>query len=141
MTITAQNIPLVSKYTVSDSGDFTTSLFTSLSADAKTILDEDAPDNLPSDLYDRCHALMICHLYEMRDPQAGLKSFTSGDFQGSKEAGVTTYLLQYREIIQRYQNKSTTDDIPTSGIGRCDVDMGVMALDNADPITFEELEF
>jgi len=32
-------------------------------------------------------------------------------------------------------------DIPTSGIGRCDVDLGVMALDMDDPITFEELEF
>jgi len=140
MTISTANIPLVSKYTVSDSGDFTTDLFNSLFADAKTILDEDNP-GLPADLYDRCHALLICHLYEMRDPQAGLKSFTSGDFQGSKDAGVTTYLLQYRGIIQRYQNKSAATDIPTSGIGRCDVDLGVMALDMDDPITFEELEF
>lgn len=140
MTITAASIPLVSKYTVSDSGDFTNALFTSLSADAKTILDEDDP-GLPSALYDRCHALMVCHLYEMRDPQAGLKSFTSGDFQGSKEAGVTTYLLQYRDIIDRYQYSTVTGAIPSDGIERCDVDMGVMALDNEDPISFGEFEF
>jgi len=137
MTITSANIPLVSKYTVSDSGDFTNALFTSLSADALTLLTEDDP-GLPADLYDRCHALMVCHLYETRDPEAGLKSFNSGDFQGTKEAGVTIYLLQYRDIIQRYQYKTADTTAPTDGIGRCDVNMGPMALDNSDAYAFPE---
>lgn len=138
MTITTYTIPLVSKYTVSVSGDFTTSLFNSLFIDAQEILNKDDP-GLPTRLYDRCHALMVCHLYETRDPEAALKSFNSGDFQGTKEAGITTYLLQYRDIIQRYQYDTTQANITASeGVGRCDVNMGPMSLDNSDAYAFPE---
>lgn len=130
MTVTASSISLVSKYTVSESGPFTTTIFNGLLEDAKSLLAIDDP-GLPSLLYDRCLALLICHLYETRDPEVGLSTFKSGDISATRHAGQTVYLIQYQDIIDRYVAGSLT--LLTSDAGtaeRCDADIWVMALDD-----------
>jgi len=126
MVVTAANIPLVSEYSVSDSGAFTTTIFNGLFADAKEYLDEDDP-GLSTTQYDRAHALLICHLFEMRNPDAAYSSMSSGGISGSRVPGTSSFSIQYFEMIGRGASRSLPEE--QADIRRCDVDMGDMALD------------
>lgn len=102
--------------------------YTDYTAIAKARLDQDDPGLSPA-LYDWCHALMICHLYASGDPVTGLKSFTSGDFSGSQNAGVTIWILEYRQIIDNFQ---VDEDTAEGDVLRADAKMDAMKLDQAE---------
>ena len=136
MAVTEDLIPIVSQYTVSDSTDFTTSLFESLKDIAQCLLEKDNP-GLPSDLYDVACALLICHLYESRNPELGLKSYTSGDFSVTREvAGQSVYLAGYYDILDRFTSEKLNRCLrDSSQFTRNDVNMDRMALDD---VTIQE---
>jgi hypothetical protein len=105
-----------------------------LITDAKERLDLDNP-GLPLTTYERCHSLMVAHMYQIGDPQMGMKSFNSGDFSGSQDAGVTAALLEYNQTIEaaviRLQNAETSStDMAT--VKRCDAEMPDLQLDAQD---------
>jgi hypothetical protein len=105
-----------------------TTAYTDYNAIAKAILDKDNP-GLSTTLYDWCHAQLICHLWAIGDPNAGLKSFTTGDFSGSQDAGSTIWWLAYRQTIEDFQSDSTADSETT--VGRCDAEMPEMRFDQS----------
>jgi hypothetical protein len=140
MTVTAAMVGYVSPYTVSDSGPFTTALFTYYSPIAATMLANEGGVDLPVSLYDHCHALMIAHLYAVKGGDTAFKSFTAGDVSWSKSEGVTPFLLEVREIIAQQAaadaGETMTADMPLTDIQRADADVGNLRLDRASPITF-----
>ena len=71
-------------------------------ATAQEILDRDNP-GLSDRLYDHCHALMIAHQWFARDATLGMRSYSTGDFSGSQEPGVTIYLIEYQQILKDFQ--------------------------------------
>jgi hypothetical protein len=114
---------------VSDSLAFTTAIYNLLVIDAKSLLDQEVGSgNLPSNLYDRCHALFICHLWEMGDPSYGTTSYSTGDYsQGLKEPGQTIYSMQVMQIIAKWNQQSTPQ--AESSVQRADCDLGLMQTD------------
>jgi hypothetical protein len=96
MTVNAALVRLVYRPFPLLDGD---SDLTLLTEQAKERLDQDDPGLTPY-AYERCHALMIAHMYQMGDPQMGLRSFSSGDFSGSQDVGMTAQLAEYRETIE-----------------------------------------
>jgi hypothetical protein len=111
MTISTTLISQVSKFTVGQ-GDFTSALYTELVTEAQAILDHQQNiGNMPVSLYDRCHALLVCHLYLLRDPAMGLNSYSAGDYSqsisgpGTFETG-TAYAAQYLSIIKMWTQQN-----------------------------------
>lgn len=137
MTIDKDSVAVVSTYVVSDSGEFTEALFALLSADAKEILDVADP-GLSATLYDRAHALMVCHLYAMRDPELALKSMSHGGYSFSRDAGVTAYSLQYDAILA--QCSASLDTSSGAAVTRCDAEMTDLNLDGGTVPTFPSME-
>jgi hypothetical protein len=93
---------------------------------------------LPTALYDHCHALMIAHLHFSTDPVVGMRSFSTGDFSGSQDPGMTVYLRECQQIIADYQisdsqNESVLDTT------RCDAVMPDFKIDQSDlPVFYRE---
>ncbi len=128
MTVTATMIAEISPFAVDDEKAFTKTVFARLSAVAKAILDKEDP-GLETALYDHAHALLICHLYESQKMGRGaLKSEGIGDYSYSKDAGVTSYLLEYRSVIA-LGNQSATAALEEQE--RTDHEMGEMQLDQS----------
>jgi hypothetical protein len=95
----------------------------------------DAPTGMDSILKDHCTMLMICHLYASADPSAGMRSFSSGDFSGSQDAGSTIYLIEYRQVIEDSQASAETSG-DESSVARCDAVMAELQLDNQKVPTY-----
>ena len=136
MTVSIALVAAVSRglIVVSDSLAFTNAIYNLLVPDAKSLLDQEVGShNLPANLYDRCHALMICHLWEVGDPSYGTTSYSSGDYsQGLKDPGQTVYKMQITEIIAKWNQQSTPQ--AESAVQRPDCDLGLMQTDpNAIP--------
>lgn len=106
--------------------------YTDYNAIAKAILDHDDP-GLSVALYDWCHAKMICHLYETGDPTTSLKSFTTGDFSGSRDVGTTVFLTDYQQIIGSFQSDTTYTE---TAVRRSDAVMPEMQFDQAEVPTY-----
>jgi hypothetical protein len=83
---------------------------------------------LAPNLRERCHALLVAHMWQMGDPELALKSFSSGDFSGSRDPGMTAQLLEYLDLVSTSQ---TADDaMLASGVGtRSDAVMSDLQLD------------
>jgi len=96
-----------------------------------------APDTLEADIKDHCIMLMICHLYASSDPAMGMRSFSSGDFSGSQDAGSTIYLIECNQIYADNQSLET-GEVNTSTT-RSDAVMTELQLDRAEvPRLFAE---
>ena len=100
MTVSSATIALMSPFAVSDAAGskFLNAEYTYAAAAAKVRLDRENP-GLASAEYDQAHALLICHMHEVRLGSTGLKSESIGDYSYSREAGKTTYLLEYEQLI------------------------------------------
>ena len=136
MTVSTMLVSAVSRglIVVSDSLAFTNAIYALLVPDAKSLLDQEVGSNrLPTNLYDRCHALFICHLWEVGDPSYGTTSYHSGDYsQGLKEPGQTVYSMQALAIITKWNQQGTPQ--AESTVQRADCNMGLMQTDpNAIP--------
>jgi hypothetical protein len=129
MTVNAALVKLVFRPFPLSDGD---SDLTLLIAQAKERLDQDDP-GLSTTTYERCHALMIAHMYQMADPQMGLRSFNSGDFSGSQDVGVTAQLIEYKQTIEAalvaIQNADIDD---ATEVTRCDAVMTELQLDGQE---------
>ncbi len=128
MAATQEMIGFVSPYEVSGDGPLTPALYDYLSTVAQQTLDADDP-GLSSALYDHCHALLICHLYEAREGNLEKVSETIADYRYQKGAGTTTYLIEYQKIIAANRRVP----VPSSGVRRGDVVMPGLQLD-ANPL-------
>jgi len=100
----------------------------------------DAPSGMDSTLKDHCTMLMICHLYAAGDPAVGMRSFSSGDFSGSQDAGSTIYLLEYRQIIEDSQDFTSDIDLTEAESQRCDAVMLELQLDERDVPTYFKVD-
>lgn len=93
----------------------------------------------PAATYDRALALLVCHYYAA-DSQGDLEMKSEdrgGDWKYSKDAGTTSYLMQYRALIEQHGRSS---DVPVDGTIREDASMTGANLDlNTLPI-FTETE-
>lgn len=101
---------------------------TTYSAIALARLDNDDPGLSPA-LYDWCQALMICHLRATGDPATGLKGYSSGDYSETRDPGQTTWLIQYRQIIDDYQGGGPPE---ADDVTRADASMDDLKFDQAD---------
>lgn len=141
MTVSTTMISQVSPYSVSDSGEFTTTLFNFYSPVAKKMLDLMCP-TLASEIYDYCHALLICHLYEAKGGDIDKMSMSiAGDFSFTRNLGDTAYLVQCRATIALFQDGSTgiTTLKPTESAGRADAsETGIAGLDRYPTPSFGE---
>jgi hypothetical protein len=131
MTVTTTLVAAVSRglIVVSDSGAFTTEYYNLIKPDAKSLLDQNVGSgNLPTNIYDRCWALMICHLWITGDPAFGFSSYSAGDYsQSLKEPGDSVYSLQVKAAIAQWNQQGTPQ--AQSGVRRADCDMGLMQTD------------
>lgn len=136
MTVSTSDIPAVSPYAVSDSGTFTTTLFNTYSTQAKLVLDTVAPDSMPAVLYDRCHALIICHFYALKLGQIEMRSTENGDFV-FVQPGKTGYWIQCMDIVKQFEG-ATFEAIDTTlaGVTRADGTSTAFRLDQSEPLNF-----
>lgn len=137
MAVSATLVAAVSRgiIVVSDSGAFTTAIYNLIVPDAKSLLDQNVGSgNLPSNIYDRCWALMVCHLWIIGDPAFGFSSYSAGDYsQSLKEPGDSVYSIQCKAVIAQWNQQSTPQ--AQDGVRRADTDMGLM---QTDPNTIPE---
>ena len=121
-------ISVVSRYTVGQ-GDFTEDLYDALIPQAQAILDHETNiAAMPTALYDRCHALMVVHLYVTRDPSFGFNSYSAGDYsQSSGTPGGTVYSIQYYDIIKHWTQQNLPQTL--DAVQRADVDLQYAKLD------------
>jgi len=137
MTVSTTLVAAVSRglIVVSDSGAFTTAIYNLIVPDAKSLLDQNVGSaNLPSNIYDRCWALMVCHLWIIGDPAFGFSSYSAGDYsQSLKEPGDSVYSIQCKAVIEQWNQQGTPQ--AQTGVRRADTDMGLM---QTDPQTVQE---
>lgn len=137
MTVSTTLVAAVSRglIVVSDSGAFTTAIYNLIVPDAKSLLDQNVGSgNLPPNIYDRCWALMVCHLWIIGDPAFGFSSYSAGDYsQSLKEPGDSVYSIQCKAAIAQWNQQGTPQ--AQTGVRRADTDMGLM---QTDPQTVQE---
>jgi hypothetical protein len=105
---------------------------------AVEVLERDDP-GFGSATYDRALALLICH-FAAADLQGDLETKSEsrgGDWSFSKDPGTTTYLIQYRGLLEQF---ASSYDVPTEGIVRGDATMNGPLLDLIDLPTFTDDE-
>lgn len=129
MVVTATLLQAADKtLTVAEAG----TALTTYQVVAKALLDNDSP-GMSSTLYDWCHALLICHLLHSSNPEVGLKGHTSGDYSEQREPGVTTWLIQYQQIISTFRRTAVSSSSSTLEKAlRADSVMGDFKLDQGD---------
>ena len=100
---------------------------------ATAVVAQDGATGLASAVYDRALALLVCH-YHAADSQGDLETTSEkrgGDWSFSKQAGDTTYLVQYRALLARFGLDAAgipPADVPDEGAVRCDAAMPELAL-------------
>lgn len=134
MTVTIGTIQIVSRNRI----DILQSELDYYSAFAVETLEKEDP-GFGAATYDRALALLICHYYA-GDSQGDLEMKSEdrgGDWKYSKEAGTTSYLMQYRMLIEQHGRFS---DVPVDGTVREDARMIGANLDRTPLPTFTETE-
>ncbi len=141
MTVTAATITTVSGGRIAITDDD----LAYYSALAVAVLAQDGAASLPTVVYDRAHALMICHFYA-GDQQGDLEMKSEdrgGDWKYTKAAGDTTYLVQYRALLARFgidAGALAPADVPDDGAVRCDAVMEELQLDGNTIPTYTDEE-
>ncbi len=109
MAITKDSIPLVSPYTVSDAGNFTSALFDYYFDVAEEMLSTMGGDDLTSTTYDHCHALLVAHLYTCKQGTIEIESTADPTRWKWVKPGDTTYLRQVEAIIKAARSSVTLE--------------------------------
>ena len=105
---------------------------------ALEVLEREDP-GLGSATYDRAAALMVCHL-AAADKQGDLEMKSEnrgGDWSYAKDPGQTSYLVQYRALLEQF---AAPADLADEGIVRADATITGLALDEVRLPTFTDLE-
>ncbi len=102
---------------------------------AEALLDNDDP-GFPFAVYNWCHALLVCHLQASSDPVTSLKGYKSGDYSETRDPGVTTWLLQYRGLIEQFSTGAP--GVQDAGVIRSDAAMIDLQLDAADVLFYPD---
>lgn len=123
MTVTIATITRVSRGRITISADD----LEYYSGFAVETLDVDNP-GFPAATYDRALALLICHYYsaDERDDLEMKSEDRGGDWKYSKEPGMTTYLIEYRDLLAQFGRPA---DVPVDGTVRGDATMTGANLD------------
>lgn len=107
---------------------------------ALAVLARDGGAGLPAVVASRAEALLVCHFYAA-DIQGDLETKSEtrgGDWSFSKQAGDTTYLVQYRSLLSQFGivvGAVGAADVPDEGAVRCDATMpGLHLTGNVLPI-------
>ena len=122
MVVTAAMIPLISPFTVGPAGDFTQSAFDQYKIWAGLELKQADP-GLDGSTYDYCHALLICHIYDIspQSKKTGFKSEKIGDYSYTKadanDSDTSSYYKRYQQIIGQWGTEQATE-----GVERDDAD-------------------
>lgn len=140
MTVSTTMVAQVSPYTVGDSGSFTETDFTFYKTAAAAILTADGitTSTIDSNLYDYCHALLICHLFESSAGRLEFKSESIGKWSGTKDSGNTSFWVQYKQIaatIQESPGEDSEDDY--DAVTRADAEMDDLDMDQNDVFEVE----
>lgn len=116
MTVVEADISSFSKYSVSDEegATFTSAMFDDYAAKAIPILTAMGADNLDADLYDICHALMICHLHTAKEGIVEVESTTDPSRWKWSKPGDTTFKQQIREILADNKKNATHTGAPAT---------------------------
>jgi hypothetical protein len=140
MTVDATMISRVSPFTVSPTGDMTADDLAYYASVAKLQLDDEDP-GLDSTMYDYCHALLICHLFFSSKGNLDLKSENiGGKHSYSKDTGVTSWSIQYNQIIKDKRKALIKSNRSTDVTERCDVHMPELQLDQSRVPTYPKLQ-
>lgn len=123
MTVSAVMVAMVDRGFILAESDAT---YLQLKAWAKEQLDHENPGGLSTVTYDRCHALLIAHMYEVGDPTAGYNSYSTAEFSASQEPGQTIWMLEYKQILEV---AISVDSLGESDATRADADMPEFHLD------------
>lgn len=106
---------------------------------AVAVLARDGGAALPAVVASRAEALLVCH-FHAADTQGDLETKSEtrgGDWSFSKQAGDTTYLVQYRALLAQFGivvGAVGAADVPDEGSVRCDAEMpGLQLTGNALP--------
>lgn len=140
MVVTTAMIPLVSPFTVGPTGDFSQTAFDQYKVWAELELKQLDP-GLDGDTFDYCHALLICHIYDI-SPQSKKGDFKSekiGDYSYTKadlnDSGSSTYYKRLQQVIKQWATEQAS-----GGVEREDADKTfpkkMFKLDQRDKVMF-----
>lgn len=128
MTVAAADIAYYTEFTVSDGGNFTTTLFNQYKTIAGLMLDKLAPDDLDGTTYDYVHALLIAHLYSLKLGAIEVKSTTPEEWT-FLQPGTTKYWLQAQAVLETMKLTPDEEELDEeSDATRCDAYMPEMQL-------------
>jgi len=109
MTVTSEQIPMVSPYTVGESGDFTETVFEQYKLWAEKEFAIDNP-GLSDTKADEAVANLICDIFTSSQGGLNIKSEKIGDYGYTKDGnGKTSYRLRYEKIIAQFSSKPPTE--------------------------------
>ena len=122
MTVSTDDIALVSPFTVGVSGDFSTDDFNVYKTWAGLELDRLDP-GVDAETYDQCHALLICHIYDIspQSKKTGFKSEKIGDYSYTRadtnDVASSSYYIRFQQILALWATEQAT-----TGVERDDTD-------------------
>ena len=102
--VTVSDIHTISlgRYEVDSSGDFTPDMFSAFLAAANARVLLDAP-GLVGVLKERAAGLLVCHQIETGYGRTHLKSYSSGQSNTAMDDAGSSWMKEYREIVQSYR--------------------------------------
>ncbi len=133
MTITSADIPKYSPYTVNET-TFTTAMFTDYLEQAEDLMDEIAPDEMPTSIWNRCLALLVAHFYETKNGVVEVKSGDPGEFRWV-QPGRTAFWIQAMDLVKQFKGLAQAPST-SSAVQRTDATMLTLQLDGDDIPTF-----
>ena len=140
MVVTTNMVALVSPFTVGPTGDFTQSAFDQYKTWAELELKRADP-GLDTATYDYCHALLICHIFDIspQSKKTGFKSEKIGDYSYTKademDSGSSSYYRRFQQLLGLWATEQVI-----AGVEREDADKTFpkkkFKLDQGDKATF-----
>lgn len=104
MTVEQSDIALYSSHAVSEDGPFTVEMFEGYSVTAQAILDKINP-GFDAETYDWAHALLIIHLYELKQGTIEMKSVSPGEWE-FVQPGITSWWLQVMNAVKVWKQNT-----------------------------------
>lgn len=140
VAVTETMVSFVSPFQVNEAGPFTSALYQYYKEVARSRLDNDNP-GFPEAVYDHCHALLIAHLYAIKEGDTALTQFKSRDIQWSKQAGSTPMMLEYLDTLRSYQTEELQAPRAQLDVTRSDANVGNLRMDRSKPASFFDRRF
>lgn len=139
MTVTADMIAQVSPFVVDT--DFTTADFNQYKTWAALELDQSDP-GLDTATYDYCHALLICHIYDI-SPQSKKNEYKSekiGDYSFTRaktgDVASSAYYNRFLQILAQFNTEQATAGVERDDAGDT-YPKAKFNLDQSDKAVFE----